>query len=350
MAPARFRFDRFSLDAAERRLWAGAEPVDLTARYLDALILLVREAGSLVTKERFLEEVWGGIPVTDEALTQCIRTLRRQLGDSATNPRLIETVPKHGYRFIGRVEQDEAERETPAPPAQDQEPPSWHQWLLFGGAGAIGGGIAGVIGGIFLGFAAAAQSPHEGLGAFSVLFVLLGVNVPIGMIGGAGVGLGIGVAGGADRSCPRTVLGGACGGLVVGAIVKLLGTDVFRLLFGHAPGDMTGAHEGLLLGAAVGVGLCLTLGNNRRPRIGLMAAAAVAGLVGMLIPATGGRLMAGSLAQLAEVFPNSTLHLELVSGAGVSGQIGRIAEAGLEGALFGVCMVSALLSARRYRG
>ena len=44
------------------------------------------------------------MPVTDEALTQCIKTLRRQLGDDASRPRFIETVPKHGYRFIAPVE------------------------------------------------------------------------------------------------------------------------------------------------------------------------------------------------------------------------------------------------------
>ena len=66
--------------------------------------MLVGEAGKLVTKDRFLDEVWRGVPVTDEALTQCIKTLRRQLGDDAASPRFIETVPKHGYRFIAPVE------------------------------------------------------------------------------------------------------------------------------------------------------------------------------------------------------------------------------------------------------
>ena len=81
-------------------------PVELNARYLDALALLVREQGRLVSKDRFLDEVWRGVPVTDEALTQCIKTLRRQLGDDAVSPRFIETVPKHGYRFIAPVEAD----------------------------------------------------------------------------------------------------------------------------------------------------------------------------------------------------------------------------------------------------
>src|ERR1044071_273136 len=103
MAVRRYQFDNFSLDPAERRLFAGEMPVELNSRYFDALLLLLQHPGTLLSKERFLQEVWQGVPVTDEVLTQCIKTLRRQLGDSATRPRLIETVPKHGYRFIAAV-------------------------------------------------------------------------------------------------------------------------------------------------------------------------------------------------------------------------------------------------------
>src|SRR5688572_21220839 len=101
---SRFRFDRFTLDPGDRQLRRDDAPVELNARYLDALGLLVGEAGKLVSKDRFHDEVWRGVPVTDEALTQCIKTLRRHLGDDAGNPRFIETVPKHGYRFIAPVE------------------------------------------------------------------------------------------------------------------------------------------------------------------------------------------------------------------------------------------------------
>src|SRR5687768_13217623 len=104
MSPGPYRFDRFALDPDDRQLSRDGVPVELNARYLDALALLVREAGRLITKDRFLDEVWRGVPVTDEALTQCIKTLRRQLGDDVARPRFIETVPKHGYRFIAPVE------------------------------------------------------------------------------------------------------------------------------------------------------------------------------------------------------------------------------------------------------
>ena len=70
MESGRFRFDRFRLDPADRQLLRDDEPVEVNARYFDALALMVREQGRLVTKDRFLEEVWRGVPVTDEALTQ----------------------------------------------------------------------------------------------------------------------------------------------------------------------------------------------------------------------------------------------------------------------------------------
>ena len=104
--------------SGDRRLSRDDEPVELNARYLDALALLVREAGKLVSKDRFLDEVWRGVPVTDEALTQCIKTLRRQLGDDAASPRFIETVPKHGYRFIAAGRADRRSEAAPAAGAE----------------------------------------------------------------------------------------------------------------------------------------------------------------------------------------------------------------------------------------
>ncbi|HJR83107.1 MAG TPA: winged helix-turn-helix domain-containing protein, partial [Sphingomicrobium sp.] len=80
MTAGTFRFEGFALDEPNRQLLGADGPVELNGRYFDALALLVREQGRLVSKDRFLDEIWRGIPVTDEALTQCIKTLRRQLG------------------------------------------------------------------------------------------------------------------------------------------------------------------------------------------------------------------------------------------------------------------------------
>ena len=175
MPPGRFRFEHFNLDPADRQLRRGDEPVELNARYLDALCLLVGDAGKLVSKERFHQEVWRGVPVTDEALTQCIKTLRRQLGDDAARPRFIETVPKHGYRFIAPVETVGVERaaeapaagaeavvEGPSAPAQQRSHDA-RKFLLLGGAGTLGAGLAGIIGGLFYGFVGASQPLGPGI-------------------------------------------------------------------------------------------------------------------------------------------------------------------------------------------
>jgi DNA-binding winged helix-turn-helix (wHTH) protein len=57
MTPGRYRFGDFTLDANERELRRGDTQVEINARYLDALILLVRNQGRLVSKDRFLDEI-----------------------------------------------------------------------------------------------------------------------------------------------------------------------------------------------------------------------------------------------------------------------------------------------------
>jgi DNA-binding winged helix-turn-helix (wHTH) protein len=345
-----YRFERFILDSGDRQLRNDGAPVELNSRYLDALILLVRAQGRLVSKDRFLEEVWRGVPVTDEALTQCIKTLRRQLGDDAARPRFIETVPKHGYRFVAAVEADEA---GPADPAAKAPERRWRQLALLGGAGTIGAGAAGVLGGLFYGFAGATQPIEPGMGATSVLMVLLVVTILVALAGGAGVAFGIAAAGfAAARHWAWSVAGGAAGGLVVGAIVKLLGLDAFRLLLGQSPGDITGAGEGALLGGAVGLG-CWAAMRGAGPgslRSGIALAALAGGGAGILIPLLGGRLLGGSLDLLARHVPNSRLRLDPIGsvfGESGFGAISQIVTGGMEGALFGGCIAGAMILARR---
>lgn len=340
-----FRFDRFELDPSERRLTDNGAPVEINGRYLDALTLLVREQGKLVSKDRFLEEVWRGVPVTDEALTQCIKTLRRQLGDDVARPRFIETVPKHGYRFIAPVDGAVA----PLPRAEADG--RWQEILILGAGGTIGGGLAGLIGGIIYGFAGASQPLEPGIGAVSVLLVLICVTVLMALLGGAGVGFGIAIAG-HNRPGYWTIIGGAAGGLVVGATTKLLGLDAFNLLLGRSPGDITGAGEGALLGAAVGLGAWLasrTIGLRRSAAI----AGALGGAAGVLIILLGGRLMGGSLQLLSEQFPDSRLRLDEVGalfGEVGFGPISQIVTGGLEGALFAACVVGSIILAKRSIG
>ncbi len=342
MTSGRFRFGDFELDADDRLLRRDDAPVEVSGRYFDALALMVREAGRLVTKDRFMDEVWRGVPVTDEALTQCVRTLRRVLGDDAARPRFIETVPRHGYRFIAPVEPAEGPG---AAVRAEALPMAWRQLLPIGAAGATGGALAGIVGGLFYGFAGAGP----GMGAASVLVVLLCVNIMMGLIGGAGIGFGIGaVRVISGRFGPWCVAGGAGGGIVVGAAAKLLGLDAFELLLGQSPGDMTGAAEGALLGGAVGAGVWL--GAKFPPRRGAAIAGLTGGVAGLVIPLLGGRLMGGSLDLLARQFPDSRLRIDQIGawfGEPGFGPASQIATGMLEGLVFGGVVGGALLLARR---
>lgn len=342
-----YRFDRFVLDPADRRLCEDGRLIELSGRYMDALVLLVAEDGRLVTKARLLDEVWKGVPVTEEALTQCVRSLRKALGDEARRPKFIETVPRHGYRFIASVTPVEA-RGANSDAARSEPRPrrgrsaALAEFVAMGRAGLIGGGSAGLIGGLAYGFTGVADGGAGG--AVSGLLVLAALTAVVGMIGGSSVGFGVGAAGFVSRRRePWFLLGGACGGLVVGAVVRLAGLDAFALLFGSAPRAMTGAGEGALLGAAIGAGVWIALG--RRRRIALLAGAVLTGAAGAGTSLLGGRLMGGSLAALAAQFPGARLrldHLGAMFGEATFGSVSQAATAGLEGALFGAVMVLAL--------
>ena len=344
MAHGGIQFEGFHLDPADRQLRRGGETVELSSRYFDALALLIAEQGRLVSKERFLEEVWRGVPVTDEALTQCIKTLRRQLGDDAANPRFIETVPKHGYRFIAKVKARMSERRASLPPNRD--------FTTITVAGTLGGGIAGLVGGLLYGAAAASPPMSGGSGAVSVLIVFIVMTLLVALIGSAGVSFGM-AASQAWKRGPwwSMVVGGAAGGLLVGAFVRLLGIDAFNLLFGRAPSGMTGGLEGALLGGTAGIALWLAGRRpDRRIRTHVAIAGALGTLAGLAIVALGGHLLGGSLDLLAHEFDHSRLRLGSIGallGESGFGPVSQLVTGALEASLFTACVVGAILFAQR---
>ena len=343
-----FAFEQFVLDTTDRRLTARDGPVELNGRYFDALALLVGEQGRLVSKDRFLAEVWRGVPVTDEALTQCIKTLRRQLGDEASSPRFIETVPKHGYRFIAPVQLIDGE--TGRISQADETLDRWREFVLIGTAGTLGGAAAGIIGGLIYGFLGASQPSQPAVGALSTVLVILCVTVIVGVIGAAGVSFAIAASAFArTRSWQWPILAGAGGGLIVGAIVKLLGLDAFTLLVGRAPSGITGAMEGLLLGAAVGLSAWLAFARQSL-RAAVAFAAPLGAIAGLAATLLGGRLLLGSLALLEREFPASRLRMDQIGrlfGETGLGPVTQLVTSALEGALFSSIVVVAMTYAQR---
>jgi DNA-binding winged helix-turn-helix (wHTH) protein len=347
------RFDRFRLDPEDRRLTRDGETVEISGRYLDALSLLVAERGRLVTKDRFMAEVWKGVPVTDEALTQCVRSLRRELGDDAARPRFIETVPRHGYRFVAEVTGDEVPAVVAPPPAVPAPPPSvavpaerppWREGLSGAASGGAGGAVAGVIGGMVYGLAV---SP-EGMGAASALLVLVCATTALALTAGGVVGFGV-ETGRALRPGPwGGILGGALAGAVIGGATRLIGLDALALLTGRAPANMTGGAEGLILGAAVGLGVWLAARRGWSARRAAAAATGIGLAAGATLSVAGGHLMGGSLNLLLEAYPDARLSLAPLGalvGEAAFGQLAGTITAALEAGLFVGCVV-ALLTAR----
>ena len=98
--PLRVRFDRFELDEANARLLRDGTAVALAPRPFAVLCALVRHAGSLLTTNALLDEVWGHQFVTDSVLRTAISERRTVLDDDARKPRYLETVSRRGYRFV----------------------------------------------------------------------------------------------------------------------------------------------------------------------------------------------------------------------------------------------------------
>jgi DNA-binding winged helix-turn-helix (wHTH) protein len=111
MAPParpRYRFSGFVLSPARRSLRHGGREVPLIPRYLDLLLLLVERREEALHRQEILDRVWSDVVVSDGALSQAVRTLRRTLGESEGAP-FIRTVSRHGYQFVCPVEEEEDE-------------------------------------------------------------------------------------------------------------------------------------------------------------------------------------------------------------------------------------------------
>ena len=98
-----YEFGPFRLDPRKRRLMRDGEPVRLTPKALDLLLVLIEEQGRTVEKDELLEKVWAGTVVEENNLNQNITALRKSLGDSRQDSQYIATVPGLGYRFVADV-------------------------------------------------------------------------------------------------------------------------------------------------------------------------------------------------------------------------------------------------------
>ena len=146
-----FRFADYELHAATGELKSTSGKVVLQDQPLQVLLALLDHPGELVTREQLIARLWP--PDTfvdyDRSLNKAVNKLRESLGDSAEQPRFIETLPRKGYRFIASVEPIPAVTDNSAaavpPPRAARVSSLW--WVSFGVVACLAGVIAANLGG-----------------------------------------------------------------------------------------------------------------------------------------------------------------------------------------------------------
>lgn len=98
-----YEFGAFQFEPGERRLLREGQPVVLTPKAFDTLVVLVERAGRLVEKEELMSVLWPDSFVEEANLNQQVLTLRKALGETGNGGSFIETVPKKGFRFVAAV-------------------------------------------------------------------------------------------------------------------------------------------------------------------------------------------------------------------------------------------------------
>jgi TolB-like protein/DNA-binding winged helix-turn-helix (wHTH) protein/Tfp pilus assembly protein PilF len=140
-SPRTFRFDPFEFDPQSGELRRNGANVKLQKQPADLLALLLERPGEMVTREALRDRLWPGKSFGDFdiGLNKAVRRLREALEDSAQDPRFVETLPQHGYRFIAPV--------AAAVPARRQRRPPLRALLAAGGLAVLL--LAAAIGGFF---------------------------------------------------------------------------------------------------------------------------------------------------------------------------------------------------------
>jgi len=129
----RYLFEEYVFDTDRRELHRGADFVPLAPQVFDLLAYLINNRERVVSKDDLIKAIWDGRVVSDAALTTRLNAARSAIGDSGEKQRLIKTLPRKGFRFIGEVQEAhsastlpviEADREAPKPTLPVLDKPS----------------------------------------------------------------------------------------------------------------------------------------------------------------------------------------------------------------------------------
>jgi len=111
-------FEDYVLDQERRELSVRGDVVDVGPQVFDLLLHLLSHRDRVVSKDDLLQAVWSGRIVSESTITSHINAVRRAVGDTGGIQRLVRTVPRKGYRFVGEVRVSEAGAEQSAEPPE----------------------------------------------------------------------------------------------------------------------------------------------------------------------------------------------------------------------------------------
>jgi DNA-binding winged helix-turn-helix (wHTH) protein/Flp pilus assembly protein TadD len=136
-------FENFALDPGRRELRCGATAIAMEPQAFDLLLHLIRHREQVVSRDEMIEQIWDGRIVSESALSTRINAVRKAIGDTGAEQRLIKTLPRKGVRFVGEVREGlelsevpdtvdmpKTNGRPPAPQAAEAERPNGHAQAL----------------------------------------------------------------------------------------------------------------------------------------------------------------------------------------------------------------------------
>lgn len=113
-APSRYRFGVFEADASTGELRKQGTRIKLNAQPFQVLLMLLDRPGEVLTREQLSQSLWSDGTFVDyeHGLNSAVNRIREALGDSASNPRFVETLARRGYRFVAPVQRIASDTES----------------------------------------------------------------------------------------------------------------------------------------------------------------------------------------------------------------------------------------------
>jgi len=105
----RYRFAEYAFDTERRELHRGMDLVPVAPQVFDLLDYLIRNRERVVSKDELIKVIWDNRTVSDAALTTRLNAARSAIGDTGEEQRLIKTLPRKGFRFVGSVQETQGQ-------------------------------------------------------------------------------------------------------------------------------------------------------------------------------------------------------------------------------------------------